>query len=534
MGIGPVSIGMASMPDIEGGSGNTSGNVSGAFVDETPTGAVDVFISYGSGDMALAREIRGHLEVGGYVCWMAPDDVAGAKSWAEQIVEAIAACKVMLVLVSAVSNASSHVSKEVDLAIEHGKAVLPVRIEDVVPSGALRYLLALAQWIDAFPGPIGPHADEVKRRVAAIVSPDDTAPPDSSGFEGAASPEPPKPAHVQEEPEKVARPARRRWPMWVVLAVAVLVVAGGVVATLLIVGGSEPFTYGDDTRLDWLWDRCDSGDMTACDAMVAESDGGTEYSLFGQTCGERVVGGGECAARGIGDEPPHAYGDDPGLDELWDRCNGGDMGACDSLLAEASPDTEYSWFGGTCGERTDGGGECSSRGGADSPYTYGDDAYLDRLWDGCNAEDFAACGELYEFSPVGSEYEQFGGTCGWRTEFPQVCEPLFSGAGEIDALWGACASGEMEACWNLYLVSPSGSESEAFGLTCGGRTDGNRPCVFTYGDSPRLDDLWDACANGEMEACDVLFIESPEGSEYEEFGWTCGWSTDGGGYCAGS
>ena len=156
-----------------------SGDMSqGSETSGTPQSAAtgaDVFISYGSDDVALARELRGHLEQGGYGCWMAPDDVAGPKTWAEQIVEAIGSCKVMLVLISSVSNASNHVSKEVDLALEHGKAVLPVRVEDVAPAGALRYLLALAQWIDAFPGPLGPHAEEVRRRVAAIVGADTDA-----------------------------------------------------------------------------------------------------------------------------------------------------------------------------------------------------------------------------------------------------------------------------------------------------------------------------------------------------------------------
>lgn len=44
----------------------------------------------------------------------------------------------------------------------------------------------------------------------------------------------------------------------------------------------------------------------------------------------------------------------------------------------------------------------------------------------------------------------------------------------------------------------------------------------SYGDDPRLDDLWDACADGDGQACDTLYMESPAGSEYEEFGDTCG------------
>ena len=158
-------------------------------------GSIDVFISHASGDVALARELRGHLESGGYRCWMAPDDVSGPKSWAEQIVESIDACKVMLVMISSVANQSDHVSKEVDLALEHGKAVLPIRLENVVPSGALQYLLALAQWVDAFPGGFDVHAGEVQRQIAAIIG---AAAPDGGNGETAVEDEPPPPPPVIE------------------------------------------------------------------------------------------------------------------------------------------------------------------------------------------------------------------------------------------------------------------------------------------------------------------------------------------------
>jgi hypothetical protein len=43
-----------------------------------------------------------------------------------------------------------------------------------------------------------------------------------------------------------------------------------------------------------------------------------------------------------------------------------------------------------------------------------------------------------------------------------------------------------------------------------------------YGDDPELDALYDACAGGDGQACDDLYFQSPFGSEYEEFGNTCG------------
>lgn len=43
-----------------------------------------------------------------------------------------------------------------------------------------------------------------------------------------------------------------------------------------------------------------------------------------------------------------------------------------------------------------------------------------------------------------------------------------------------------------------------------------------YGSDSRLDALWDRCEVGDFPACDELYATSPEGSEYERFGGTCG------------
>lgn len=44
----------------------------------------------------------------------------------------------------------------------------------------------------------------------------------------------------------------------------------------------------------------------------------------------------------------------------------------------------------------------------------------------------------------------------------------------------------------------------------------------TYGDDPGLDLLWDGCADGDGQACDDLYLQSPLSSGYEQFGDTCG------------
>ena len=52
--------------------------------------------------------------------------------------------------------------------------------------------------------------------------------------------------------------------------------------------------------------------------------------------------------------------------------------------------------------------------------------------------------------------------------------------------------------------------------------DGMFDTEATYGSDPFLDALWDDCDAGDMAACDQLFVESPLGSGYEDFGYECG------------
>lgn len=118
-------------------------------------------------------------------------------------------------------------------------------------------------------------------------------------------------------------------------------------------------------------------------------------------------------------EPGSSYGENPVLDSLWDECAAGDMASCDELYSTSEIGSEYETFGATCGQRE----PDSSGGTCDIPFTYGDNAALDSLWDACTAGDGASCDDLYFESPVGSTYENFGDTCGYRFDAsPGFCE----------------------------------------------------------------------------------------------------------------
>lgn len=166
------------------------------------------------------------------------------------------------------------------------------------------------------------------------------------------------------------------------------------------------------------------------------------------------------------------------------------------------------------------------------PNRYGDDPELDQLYDACGGGDLAACDDLYWQSAYGSEYESFAASCGGAMAEPAwgYCSWVFDDPGfdesaspqtfgddlRLDELWTSCAEGDMADCDDLYAESPIGSEYEQFGATCGGIAEGYGLCEWEddtaiwpepptqYGDDPYLDSLWDACATGDLDSCDTL------------------------------
>jgi hypothetical protein len=73
------------------------------------------------------------------------------------------------------------------------------------------------------------------------------------------------------------------WGVAGVLALSLVAAVG--LGALLMTGG--PQTYGDDPRLDALYDACERGSMRACDRLFEESPLFSEYEEFGLSCGGR-------------------------------------------------------------------------------------------------------------------------------------------------------------------------------------------------------------------------------------------------------
>jgi|GEM_PF-759295 len=285
----------------------------------------------------------------------------------------------------------------------------------------------------------------------------------------------------------------------------------------------------EDLNSSGAYDEVDEEDAVAL-ALTCATETDVLQSLMDEAVEDVISNSGEGGN----------YGDDPYLDSLYDQCADGDNQACDDLFLESPGGSEYEAFGIDCGGRW---GleerrtllqvcEASSSGEGGN---YGDDPVLDDLYDQCADGDNQACDDLFWQSPSDSEYEAFGLDCGGRGG---LCETSSSDEGGnygddpyLDSLYDQCADGDNQACDDLFLESPGGSEYEAFGSNCGGRGGIDDWCSsdtfetdipFFYGEDDFLDNLYDQCADGNDEACDDLFWQSVGGSEYGSFALTCG------------
>lgn len=117
----------------------------------------EVFISYSSRDKQVADTLCQTLEANGIRCWIAPRDLVAGADWSESIIAAIVRCRVMVLVLSAGSNNSAHVKREVERATYHRKILIPIRTEPMLPSPSLEYFVSLNHWFDATTPPLAPH-----------------------------------------------------------------------------------------------------------------------------------------------------------------------------------------------------------------------------------------------------------------------------------------------------------------------------------------------------------------------------------------
>jgi TIR domain len=185
--------------------------------------AHDVFVSYSSLDKTWAVAACKVLEGNGVRCWIAFRDMPPGTEWGEQIINAIDASRVMVLIFSKNANDSAHVRREVEHAISNGVIILPVRVEDVRPQGGLEFALGITHWLDVFTPPVEKHLERIAQAALGILGRASTRPPRIPTNDLPVGPGP-----------GPVRPAKSGLPIGVVVAASVLLTAAIVTGAFLI------------------------------------------------------------------------------------------------------------------------------------------------------------------------------------------------------------------------------------------------------------------------------------------------------------
>jgi hypothetical protein len=132
--------------------------------------AHDVFISHSAKDKVTADAVCAMLESEGVRCWIAPRDVLPSMEWSEAIIDAIEECRIMVLVFTANANDSPQIRREVERAVNHGVAILPVRIEDVLPGKGLEYFIGNVHWLDALKPPLDTHLRNLAGTIKIVLA----------------------------------------------------------------------------------------------------------------------------------------------------------------------------------------------------------------------------------------------------------------------------------------------------------------------------------------------------------------------------
>lgn len=112
--------------------------------------AHDVFISYSQADSDVANAVCKAFNANGISYRIGTEEVISGESFAKRIVPAIKNSKITIFLSSQNSNMSAFTVKEIVIAFNNGKHIIPFRIENIGFPDQLEFFLCDLSWINAF------------------------------------------------------------------------------------------------------------------------------------------------------------------------------------------------------------------------------------------------------------------------------------------------------------------------------------------------------------------------------------------------
>jgi len=199
--------------------------------------AHDVFVSYAHQDRTVANAVVATLEGHGIRCWIAPRDILPGSDWGEAILDAIKEAHALVLVFSSSSNDSEQIKREVERTVHQGIAVIPFRIEDVLPNKSLEYFISTQHWLDALTPPLEDHLLHLAETITVLLAKKGVKKkplhPDGEEPAPAQPPSHPEMTPPEERPPAIMASAPPRKIPWILLVslvglLAVLAVAGGI------------------------------------------------------------------------------------------------------------------------------------------------------------------------------------------------------------------------------------------------------------------------------------------------------------------
>ncbi len=150
--------------------------------------APSIFICYSHEDEEFVLKLNADLQIAGVAPWIFQTEIQARENWPKSIVQAIKECAAFIVALSPDAAASDNVMKELVLANQYKKKIIPLQYQVAVLAEEMEYILAGKQYQDFTRGEYG---ENLARLVKVLPRP------------AAASPAS-RPAAPQSSPEGTA------------------------------------------------------------------------------------------------------------------------------------------------------------------------------------------------------------------------------------------------------------------------------------------------------------------------------------------
>jgi hypothetical protein len=125
----------------------------------------DVFISHARKDKSIADAISEKLDSSGLTCWITPRDVSPRDDWTEATRKAIAASRVVVVVLSENADAASHLEREIAHAFYARRMMIPFRLAESLPRREILFYLGDVPWCNSSNPPTEEDLESLAARV---------------------------------------------------------------------------------------------------------------------------------------------------------------------------------------------------------------------------------------------------------------------------------------------------------------------------------------------------------------------------------